>query len=260
MRLNWLATLLAIALTSPAALARVATGSGGSHFQTRMFDGQKRAQKEATQWTLLDWLGQKNKMSLADQWLAMNRTASFFEMNAAGAHSKFTIKNTDALGVKTERESDSAVYHLDLYFSIFNLYGEYEKWSDHRESWGGAAGLRLFGTSSQTTAFLARYGWRKLTKLDTQEVWENLFVEGDLQLYFVRFFGVHGRYRKVMPAKSNLGNTLEGTRATGGAFIEFREFRIYGDYFQEPMEFKDANGVKTKEERSGYEVGLKLYF
>ena len=53
---------------------------------------------------------------------------------------------------------------------------------------------------------------------------------------------------------------MSRTRATGGAFIEFAEFRLYGDYYQEPMEFKDANGVRTKEERSGYEAGLKLYF
>jgi len=245
---------------APPAFGRVATGSRGGHFQTRMFDGQKYANKEKSQWTLADWLGQKSKMALADQWLAMNRSATIFEINADGAHNKYTLKSTDAAGVETEIGRDAQVYHLDIYVTIFNMFGEYEKTSDSRESWGGGAGLRIFGTSSQTTALVGRYGWRKLTHLASKEVWENLWAEADLQIYVFKFFGLHGRYRKTFPAKSNLTNTLESTRSTGGAFIEFQEFRIFGDVYQEPAEYKDVNGVVTKEERSGYEAGLRIHF
>lgn len=242
------------------AYARVATGSAGGHFQTRMFGGQKRAQKEASQWNIADWLAQKSKMEWWDSWLAVNRSATIFELNMGAAHNKYTLTSTDANDVKTEIEKDSQVYNLDFYVTIFNMYGEYERTSNSRESWGGGGGLRLFGTSSQTTSLLARYGWRKLTKLDTQEVWENLWAEGELQLYIASFLGLEGRYRKIFKSKSNLDNSLEGSRTTAGLFIEFLEFRIFGDVYQEPIELKDANGVVTKEERKGYEAGLKIFF
>lgn len=237
-----------------------ASRGGGGNFQSKMMSAGNRAAKESSQWTLVDWLTQKNKMRLADQWLALNRSATFYEMIAGGAHNRYTLKSTDAGGVSTSQSRDAQTYTLDLYFTIFNLYGEYEKTSDHRESYGGAAGFRLFGTSSQTTALLARYGWRKLSNLETQEVWENQFAEGDLQLYIFKNFGIHGRYRHFFPNKSNLGNDLSGSRTTAGAFLEAMLFRVYGDYYLEPVEYKDATGVLTKEQREGYEVGLKLFF
>jgi hypothetical protein len=253
--------LVAILLGLPTSVhARVGSGSSGGHFQTRMFDGQRRANKEASQWTIADWMAQKSKMQWWDQWLAMNRSVETVEIVTGAAHNKYTLTATDAAGTETESGHDSQVYNLDIYVTIFDLYGEYERTSNSRESWGGGAGLRLFGTSSQTTSLLARYGWRKLTHLDTQEVWENLWAEGELQLYLFSFFGLEGRYRKILKNKSSLGNSLEGTRTTAGAFIEFYEFRIFGDVYQEPVEYKDSNGAATKEKREGYEAGLKIYF
>jgi hypothetical protein len=247
-------------LMSVAAHARVGTGSSGGHFQANMFNGQKRAQKESSQWTLADWLAQKSKIAWWDNWLAMNRSATIFETNIGAAHNKYTLTSTSAAGVETEAGSDAQVYNLDFYVTIVNLYGEYERTSDGRESWSGAGGLRLFGTSSQTTSLLGRYGWRKSTDLATQEVWENLWAEGELQIYVLSFFGLEGRYRQIFSNKSNLGNSLEGSRTTAGAFIEFLAFRIFGDVYQEPVELKSSVGVVTKEERRGYEAGLKIYF
>lgn len=240
-------------------LASAAPRGGGGNFQSNLLNA-KRSQKVASQWTLADWLDQKRKMGLADQWLALHRSATLFETNMSGGRSSYKLKTTDALGVETEGSRTSQTYQLDLYLSIFNFFGEYEKTSDPREEYGGGAGIRLFGTSSQTTSLLARYGWRKLLYLGTHETWENQFAEGQLQLYIMKNFGLNGGYRYFLPNRSNLGTKLSGSRLTAGAFLEFMIFRGFAEYFEEPLELTDNLGVKTKEDRRGWTGGVKLYF
>lgn len=199
-------------------------------------------------------------MAFWDQWLAMNRQATMYEINASASHSRFKLKDTNSSNVTTSIDGESQNYNLDIYVSIFNVFGEYEKTDTDREAFGGGVGLRLFGTSSQTTNLTVRYGYRKLTDLPTAEYWENQFAEGALQLYLVKFMGLGGKYRMYFPGKSNLGSSLEGTRATGGVFFEMLLFRIFADYYQEPIVYKDAAGVISKQQREGYDAGVRFYF
>ncbi|MGE4131219.1 MAG: hypothetical protein AB7F86_06245 [Bdellovibrionales bacterium] len=229
-----------------------------AYFQQELMK-QKVAKKEASRWTLTDWLSQKRKISLWDQWLAMNRSANFFENNLSAGHGQYTMTTTDASGNKTKDKLDFQSYGLDIFFTIFNLYGEYEKTSDDRESYGGAAGLRLLGTSSQSTNLVARYGWRKLNSMRDGEVWENQFAEGVLDLYVFKYGGLSGKYRNYFSNESNLDGKLGGTRAGGGLFFEYGILRVFGDVFQEKLEI-DRAGVKTKLDREGYLAGLKLFF
>lgn len=231
--------------------------SASAYFQMDMLKG-KKTNKENSQWTLADWLAQKNKMALADQWLALNSSANWFDLTLSGAHNEFKLKSTDASGTVTNSKTKGQSYQLDAYFSIFNLYGEYEVNNDQKESYAGAAGLRLFGTSSQTTNLVVRYGLRSLTS-SANEKWQNQFAEAQLQLYLLKQFGLQGKYRHYFPDDSNLGNRLEGHRLTAGAFIELLIFRIYGDYYQEPME-RSSSGAVTKEQRDGMEYGVRLFF
>ncbi len=217
----------------------------------------KNTAKATSQWTLADWLQQKSKSRLADQWLAMNRAqGNLFEINLAGGHNEYKVK-TGPLSAAVDHNSQS--YQLDLYISILNLSGEYEKTDNDLESYSGAAGLRLLGSSSQTTNLIARYGLRQLRDLNSQEEWKNTFAEAQLQLYVISAFGLQGKYRHYFPDDSNRGNKLEGHRVTAGAFLEFGLLRFFGNYYQEPME-ETAAGVVTKEERTGYEYGMKLFF
>lgn len=228
-----------------------------AYFQLELMNS-KRTARQSSQWTLADWLSQKGRMSLMDQWLAMNKSANIFEFNPSAAHGRYTLKTADATAT-TSVDQDFQAYALDIYVTIFNLYGEYEKTSAQREAYGGAVGFRLLGTSSQTTNLVARYGWRQTMELQTQEEWENRFAEGQLQLYILKSFGLQGRYRYYFPSDSNLGQRLEGHRVSGGAFIDLFVMRIFGDYFQEPLELT-SNGSVTKVERQGYEAGVRFYF
>jgi hypothetical protein len=235
--------------------------SAHAYFQMDLLKGKKQ-NKEATQWTLADWLTQKNKMSLLDQWLAMNRSANWFELNLSSTRGRLKLKNETG-NVTTTINQDHEAYHADMYISFINLSGEYEKHdgeNNKSENYGGALGFRLLGTSSQTTSLTARYGWRKLRNLIDQEEWENQYAEGHLQLYLISAFGIQGQYRHYFPNKSNYGTELKGYRATAGAFLEFLIFRIYGNAYQEPIERTASDGTITKSDRSGIEGGVKLFF
>lgn len=228
-----------------------------AYFQMDLFR-RRESEGESSQWTVFDWLAQKNKMALADQWLALNRSTNLFDIHLSGGSQSYKLK-TDNGTVKGSHNQYSESYNLDMYISIFGLHGEYVKSNEDREAYGGSLGLRLLGTSSRSTYFTANYGWRKLQDLGNQEVWENQYAEGQLQLYLIKYFGLNGRYRYYFPATSSQGSRLEGYRVTAGAFIDVLIFRLFGDYFQEPMTVS-KDGVTTKEDRQGYEAGVKLYF
>lgn len=226
-------------------------------FQTDLLKGKKTT-GTATQWTLADWLTQKNKQKLADQWLALHSSSTWFELNTSAASQQYKLKSSTG-SLSSSTNQNAQVYRVDMYASIFNLNGEYEKTNDSKESYGGAAGLRFFGSSSRSTSLVARYGWRRLTDLKNQERWENQYLEGALQLYLVESFGLNGTYRYYFPATSNKGTGLQGNKVTAGAFFEVLIFRFYASYFQEPMQ-KTSAGVISKEQREGLEGGIKLLF
>jgi hypothetical protein len=233
-----------------------------AYFQMDLLKG-KKTNKEATQWTLADWLTQKNKIATLDHWLALNRSANWFELNLSAEKGTLKLKNTDAAAVQTTVDQDSQTYSADMYLSIFNINGEYEKTStdtENAENYGGALGVRLFGTSSQTTSLTARYGLYKHHNLTTLEEWQNQYVEGHLQLYIVQMFGLQGQYRHYFPHDSNQGTELSGYKASAGAFLEFFIFRVYANAYQEPMKYTASDGTVTKQDRSGIEGGVKLFF
>lgn len=239
-------------------LVLMQSSSALAYFQMDLLKG--RSGRAESQWTLAGWLSQKESMRFADQWLAANRQdANLFELDLSGGSTSYEVKTTNASGVQATADESAQSYGLNLYIWLLNLYGEYEKTSNNREAFGGAAGLRLFGAHSQTTSLVARYGYRKTHDFFRHEIWENQYIEGLLQLYLISQFGVQGTYRYYLPSESNLGNELSGHRVRGGVFFEFGILRIFADYFQEPIEIS-ASGATTKEERSGYDFGAKLYF
>lgn len=230
--------------------------SAHAYFQLD-FLKNKNSAKAASQWTLADWLAQKSKAKLADQWLALNRaTGNLLEVNASGGYNDFKIKTG---GASADVKGNSQTYQLDLYISILNLMGEYEKTNGDVESYAGAAGLRLLGASSQTTNLVVRGGLRQQRDLGTGEEYKNTFAEAQAQLYVLSEFGLQGRYRHYFPDDSNLGNRLEGSRATAGAFVELGFLRFFANYFQEPTQISAA-GVTTNKQRDGIEYGAKFMF
>jgi hypothetical protein len=230
-----------------------------AYFQMDFLKNKSSQAKSSSRWTLADWLAQKQKNSLADQWLALHTSSNWFDLSLSGQQTQFEVKTTPANGTATTTKDGGQLYEADMYISIFNLNGEMEKRGDDYESYAGAAGIRLFGTSNQTTNLVVRYGLQETKNKKTAEHWDNQYAEAQLQLYVIEFFGLQGKYRHFFPDTSKQGNKVSGHKVTAGAFIEYGMLRIFADYFQEPME-TSANGSTSKRDRTGMQYGLRLFF
>jgi len=241
-------------------LAMTLGAQASANFQSDMMKSKRSKNPQSTegQWTIADWLAQRSRVRLMDQWLEMHTNHSWAELVLNGAGQEFTYKTSSA-SAATKSTQTGQLYQADIFLSILNLNGEYQKTDNSKESYGGAAGLRLLGVSAQTTSLIARYGWRRLSDLSLPERWENQYVEGQLQLYIVQEFGLTGTYRYYLPATSNQGDSLEGHKATYGVFYEFSGIRIFADYFQEPLQLS-KNGTSTSLSSDGFDGGLKLFF
>lgn len=223
------------------------------------FTTRKQGGKEQSKWTIVDFLAQKKKIQLMDMWLAMNTSASMFEFSLGGGPVSYDY-TTRTNGSVTTTHQTSQRYHMNGYVSIFGIEAEYEDTNQKLRNYSAAIGIRLLGNSNQTTRLTAKYGIQKRVdeSASPEEIWQNQFAEGSLQLYVIDFFGLHGDYRYYFPDKSTSGNDLSGTKATAGAFIEIGMFRIYGDGFQEKMKYKTST-TTTDRDRVGYEYGVQLY-
>lgn len=233
------------------------TDSAWPYFQKDMMKAKVQA-KSQSRWTLADWLAQKNRNRLQDQWLAMNRSADWFEFNIGGGYGRYDLTSVDINGASQSKHTANA-YHAEIFASIFHFFGEYEITNDRIESFGGGAGLRLLGSSSQTTNLVLRYGWRKRQNLRVGENWENEFAEAAMQLYIFKFFGLVGKYRQYGASISNLENTYRGTRTTAGVFLEYGILRGYVDFYREPTQV-DRGSESTEERREGLEYGVRFHF
>jgi hypothetical protein len=218
----------------------------------------KSTSGEGVHWTLADWLSQKNKVSLMDQWLAAHRTNKWWDTVLSGGGQQYTFK-TGTASSTTSTSQTGQNYQADVYLSILNLNGEYQKTNDGKESYNGALGLHLLGESAQSTGLVGRYGSRHLADLTTEEKWDNQYVEGMLQLYIIEEFGVTSTYRYYFPSTSNQGDSLSGHKVSFGVYFEFSALRIFADYYQEPLQLA-KNGVVTSESSDGFDGGLKLFF
>ena len=219
--------LLLVALFSTQAFA---------YFQADLMNA-KHNPNAGIQWTLADWLAQKNQMSLMDQWLAVHRSNTLYELNLGTVNQEYTYQAGPA-GALVNKSQNAMDYQADFYLSILNLEGEYRKTSDNLESYSGAAGLRLIGTSSRSTSLTARYGWQRRTDLSIPEHWDNQFLEGVLQLYLVKRLGLNGTYRYYFPFTSSQGDELQGWKIKAGIFYEFSIVRLQVNYFKERCNFQ----------------------
>ncbi len=232
--------------------------STSSSFAQSFFGGgsYKRSNNgnENVSWTLGDWMTQKAKFKLMDQWLAINNQANLVEFNIEGSQTNYDL----TIGAdKNSHEVDK--YGFSMYISIFGIEGGYEESDEDIEKRYGQFNIRLLGQSSRSTQLIAGYGIQKEENgTDDTEV-TNQYASGKLQLYIVSFFGIDGGYKKVFADKDNLMNTHEGERIDYGIFLEHKLIRLYGRAFEDKT-FITKNGVKEKQTREGIDAGVKLFF
>lgn len=225
------------------------------------YSGSRQGDKTQTRWTITDYLAQKNRVQLMDNWLSMNRSSNTFEIYFGGGPVSYTQTESTGSGGTTRRTELSQNYRLAMYAWIFGLEGEYQKSNLDYEAWSAAVALRLLGTSNQNTNLTVKYGIQETKDLSVTpaEVWTNQFAEASLSLYIIDFVGLSGLYRYYLPDQSSSGIDLSGTRTSAGIFLEYGVFRAYADYIQERFEYNNAGSV-TQKNRDGLEYGVRFYF
>ncbi|MEO0336657.1 MAG: hypothetical protein AAF202_09685 [Pseudomonadota bacterium] len=238
------------------ALMLFSSASQAQYFQADFMKSRQKA-KASARWTLFDWISQKKKISLWDQWLESNRSATVFEMQLTGSQMDFetvTKTSVDENGVRDSSQS----YAVDLWIKIFGLRAEYEEQPDIQKTSSAMANLRIIGSSLQSTHLIIRGGIQQYEDLLNDRQYQNPFASAALRLYFLSFIGLHGEYRQLFEAESDEGSVkLSGSRTQGGAFLEWGILRITGQYVNEPYEFT-SGGATVDQTRTGLEYGVQI--
>lgn len=228
------------------------------------FDFRKKAEsKEGTRWTLKEWMEQKNNNHLMDLWLGMY-APSPYEFFFSGAQTSYNtnvqvIPNTTPETVRSYRSSQAA---LGAYAMIIGLQGEYENnWEEKFNELDGSINLRVLGNAIQGTHLILQLGQRTRNYQlypNTISVSQQ-FTGAQLDLYLMRYFGLHGLYRNFAGVTDSTMGELSGTRSEVGAFIDFQAIRIFGNWYSDKQE-QTLSGSTTKIDRTGIMTGLKFFF
>lgn len=227
--------------------------STSAHAEIR---GSRRSDpKQNVSWNLADWMAQKQKFKLMDQWLAVNKQTKFMELILDGGQI-----NYDTTAGGTEVESKIAHYAAAFYLSIFGIEGGLENSDENREATYGQLNLRVLGQSSRTTSVTTGYGAIKIDDKVNNQTFTNQYGHVTLQLYFFDFLGFDGAYRNYFGAKDKAQTEYDGERIEYGAFVEFGFLRLYGKSFVDRNYKKTSAGIARNELRDGVNFGAKIFF
>ena len=224
--------------------------------------GQKQEEKKKSRWTLAEWLEQKKKNQWMDMWLAQNSQSSPFEFYLDAGSINYSKRPGDA-------ESEHFNYNmpnggLGIYAGFAGLRGSYDSMAgEDRRQWAGSLNLRLLGRAIQDTHLNIEYGLRGLALLrasgSARESFQNQYGGVELTIYFSKYFGIEGNYRKILPESSDQNTTMQGESSQAKVFIDFLALRVYGVWMLERLEFENQ-GLVTDEKRDGFGGGLRLFF
>lgn len=231
-------------------------GGGNSGVQ------RKQAKKIESRWSLADWLAQKQRNQLMDQWLSMNTYDNPYEFFIEGDSSEFH----HYFNSEPEERTKFRRWHAraGAYASIIGIEGGYEPFFQNRGSWDGSLNLRLLGTAQQNTNITLRAGLKTYSESeegsDFTERFQNVFTGVQTTLYLTQFFGLEGHYHRLMPAPSNRGRSLQGENSRAYIFLDFFALRLFGGWNKEVLIYNDKGSDRRLENRDGYFGGIRIWF
>lgn len=217
---------------------------------------QRAERRESKRWTLKEWLEQKDRNRMMDMWLSMN-APSPFELMLGGSQTSSEVETTGT-GTKNSYTSYRGVF--SAYAQFVGLTAEYE--NNTQESFDDLAGmfnLRLIGHTIQGSYLALHYGQRTKNIQQGQVHLKQQFAQASLQLYATQYFGFDASYRHYLPASDVTLGDVNGTVTEAGAFIDFKNFRIFGGWCKEAQNYNNA-GTETNTTRTGIRSGLKIFF
>jgi hypothetical protein len=205
---------------------------------------KKQEEKAKTGWNLSDWLATRDKMRLMDLWLALHSPTPY----------EFFVGGSYWL-IGTGSQKNALRVQAAAYASIFGL--EYQRGFSSLAESLYFFHLRIFGFHAQGTNITLQTGIRSS---DEPSVARSAFAGVGMSIYLARFFGIDGFYRHYFASvPSSAGYAVSGSHAEGGAFIDFKFFRIFGNYFYRP-ETTVRPGTTSNQSIVGANLGMKLFF
>lgn len=245
------ALLTSLLLTPLGGLAQSSSGGGQSG------DFFKRAERRQSQrWTLQEWLAQRDRNRMMDLWLSMN-SPSPYELMLGTSLNSYEL---EAPAPDEPTKYSSFQGSFAAYAQFVGLSVEYE--NNTREDFNDLSGLfnlRLLGSSIQGSYLALHYGLRTRSQATPQLTLRQQFAQASLQMYVIKHFGFDGLYRKYLPLTDETLGKVESDLTEAGAFIDFKNFRIFGSWYKEGQR-TDLNGVTNQTTRTGIRSGLKIFF
>lgn len=249
-RLNLVLALLLTIFAPPGALAASSSGEGGGDFL------QRAERRQSQRWTLQEWLAQKDRNRMMDMWLSMN-SPSPYELMLGISYNSY---DQEATGSTTPNKYTSYQGTFSAYAQFVGLTAEYE--NNTQEGFNdlnGLFNLRLLGSSIQGSYLTLHYGMRTHTQSSPQLTLRQQFAQASLQMYVIKQFGFDGLYRQYLPTEDATLGEVKGTLTEAGAFIDFKNFRVFGTWYKE-VQSTELNTVITDNTRTGIRSGLKIFF
>lgn len=249
-RFNPILILILLTVAAPAAFAASSSSGGGGDFL------QRAERRQSQRWTLQEWLAQKDRNRMMDMWLSMN-SPSPYELMLGGSYNSYDQETT---GTATPNKYTSYQGAFSAYAQFVGLTAEYA--NNTQEDYNDLSGLfnlRLAGSSIQGSYLTLHYGMRTRTQANPQLVLRQQFAQASLQLYVIKQFGFDGLYRSYNPATDATLGEVKESLSEAGAFIDFKNFRIFGSWYKEAQSTQ-LNGTTTERTRTGIRSGLKIFF
>lgn len=250
-------SFLVSALLLVAHLAAASDSGSDSGSSSGFSDGfsQRAEKRESQRWTLQEWMAQKERIRWMDMWLSMNAPSPYeFSLEGSYKNYKTDVNNGTATGYTSSQASASA------YAEFVGITAEYE--NNTQEGYNDLAGmfdLRLLGNSIQSSYLAIHYGVSTRTMSNPSDSLHQQFGQASLQMYVIKHFGFDGLYRYYMPTTDSTLGQVHETFTEAGAFIDFKNFRIFGTWYKEDQTSNPTSGA-TDTTRTGIRSGLKIFF
>lgn len=238
------------------AVAQRKGGDGHSGVQ------RKQEARVRTRWSLADWLDQKKRNSLMDQWLYIHTSDEPFEFWIQAERSV-----QDHLSSTTPDTTEKYQFWKGrggAYATIIGVEGGYDFPWNGWTAWDASLNLRILGSAYQNTNLTLKGGAKSYGHEDPdtkeQENWQLPFGGAQLTLYINRYFGLQGEYWRLGSEKSNKNRRLRGDIGRALLFIDFSFVRVYGGVSREALVFEEQDPSEYTESRDAAFGGVALFF
>jgi len=209
---------------------------------------KKHEEKVQSRWTLADWLATKQRISLMDQWLALNTESNLFEFVLS--YDKFNLKQEQS-NLKSNYSDNR--YGGKAFFTFLGIEGQSDDTESLFDTTSYNLNLRLLGGSQQSTHLNLHYGIRNVSDHAVNK-FSPYFFGIDFELYLLGFLGTNFKYSNTSSDSINSISYHNRTRDIG-VFVDLWFIRFY---YEKSKNNHFYNGDKIKQD--GERIGMALYF